>query len=141
MELLKAAIDYGIMGLLIAMSIGSLSIAIERYLFYKKINLESFKDKRLLELELTNKLYILASIGSNAPYIGLLGTVMGIILTFYTIGSEGMMDSGKIMMALALAMKVTAAGLVVAIPSVFIYNALIRRVRVIVTRWEVEHGG
>ena len=141
MELLKGVIDYGVMGLLIAMSIASLGIAIERHLYFKRIDLKSFSDKRLLELELTNKLYLLASIGSNAPYIGLLGTVLGIILTFYTIGNEGLMDSGKIMIALALAMKVTAAGLVVAIPSVFIYNILIRRVRVILTKWEVERGG
>lgn len=141
MEALKFIIDYGVMGLLIAMSVASVSIAIERFLFFKKIDLASFKDKRLLELELTRKLYLLASIGSNAPYIGLLGTVMGIILTFYTIGMEGIMDSGKIMMALALTMKVTAAGLIVAIPSVFIYNVLIRKVRVILTHWEVENGG
>lgn len=141
MEILKGIIDYGIMGVLIAMSIAALSIAIERLMFYKRLDLKSFNDKRLLELALTNRLYLLASIGSNAPYIGLLGTVMGIILTFYTIGNEGMLDSGKIMIALALAMKVTAAGLIVAIPSVFIYNFLIRRVRVILTTWEVEHGG
>ncbi|MDH4200663.1 MAG: TonB-system energizer ExbB [Spirochaetia bacterium] len=140
MEFLKIIIDYGIMGLLIAMSLGALTIAIERHLYFKKIDLKNFSDKRILELNLTNRLYILASIGSNAPYIGLLGTVLGIILTFYTIGNEGMMDSGKIMMALALAMKVTAAGLVVAIPSVFIYNYLIRRVRVILTNWEVDNG-
>ncbi|MDH4262951.1 MAG: TonB-system energizer ExbB [Spirochaetia bacterium] len=140
MEVLKNIIDYGIMGILIAMSIGSFSIAIERFLYFKKLDLNNFTDKRFLELQLTNRLYLLASIGSNAPYIGLLGTVMGIILTFYTIGSEGMMDSGKIMIALALAMKVTAAGLVVAIPSIFIYNFLIRRVRVILTTWEIENG-
>jgi len=141
MELLKDIIDYGIMGILILMSIGSLGILMERLLFYKKLIPGNFTDKRLLELELTNRLYLLAGIGSNAPYIGLLGTVLGIILTFYTIGSEGLMDSGKIMIALALAMKVTAAGLIVAIPSVFFYNFLIRRVRVILTTWEVERGG
>jgi biopolymer transport protein ExbB len=141
MEVLKNIIDYGIMGILVVMSIAALGIAIERRLYFKKLDLKNFTDKRLLELDLTNRLYLLASIGSNAPYIGLLGTVLGIILTFYTIGSEGLMDSGKIMIALALAMKVTAAGLIVAIPSVFIYNYLIRRVRVILTTWEVEHGG
>ena len=140
MEILQSIIDYGIMGLLILMSILSVAITIERFLYIKKIDLSGFTDKRLLELDLTNRLYILASIGSNAPYIGLLGTVMGIILTFYTIGSEGMMDSGKIMIALSLTMKVTAAGLIVAIPSVFMYNMIIRKIRVVVTRWEVESG-
>jgi biopolymer transport protein ExbB len=140
MELLNSLIDYGIMGLLVFMSIASVGIAIERYLYIKNIDLKKFNDKRALELDLTNRLYLLASIGSNAPYIGLLGTVLGIILTFYTIGAEGIMDSGKIMIALALTMKVTAAGLIVAIPSVFMYNILIRKIRVVITNWEIESG-
>jgi len=140
MDLLSNIIDYGVIGLLVLMSLGAVSILIERILFFKKLDLKSYSDRRLLELDLTNKLYILAAIGSNAPYIGLLGTVLGIILTFYTIGAAGMMDSGQIMIALALTMKVTAGGLIVAIPSLFSYNFLIRRVKVIITRWEVESG-
>ena len=140
MEILKNIIDYGIMGLLVFMSLTSAAIMFERILYFKKIQPGIYKDKKILELELTNKLYLLASIGSNAPYIGLLGTVLGIILTFYTIGESGMMDSGQIMVALALTMKVTAAGLIVAIPSLFVYNILIRKVRVIVTRWESDNG-
>lgn len=140
MEILKALIDYGIMGLLVLMSIASVSIVIERLLYLKKVDLKTFSDKRALEIDLTEKLYLLASIGSNAPYIGLLGTVLGIILTFYTIGAEGIMDSGKIMIALALTMKVTAAGLIVAIPSVFMYNFIIRKIRVVITKWEIESG-
>jgi len=140
MDLLSNIIDYGVIGLLVLMSLGAVSILIERILFFKKLDLKSYSDRRLLELDLTNKLYILAAIGSNAPYIGLLGTVLGIILTFYTIGAAGMMDSGQIMIALALTMKVTAGGLIVAIPSLFSYNFLIRKVKVIITRWEVESG-
>jgi biopolymer transport protein ExbB len=89
---------------------------------------------------LTQKLHVIATIGSNAPYIGLLGTVLGIMLTFRTMGLEGMMDSGKIMVGLALALKATAAGLVVAIPSVVIYNFLLRRVKVLIMEWEISHG-
>jgi biopolymer transport protein ExbB len=44
------------------------------------------------------------------------------------------------MIALALTMKVTAAGLIVAIPSVFMYNILIRKIRVVITNWEIESG-
>jgi len=140
MDILKNTIDYGIMGLLVFMSLGSAAIIFERILFFKKIIPSDYGDKTILELDLTSKLYLLAAIGSNAPYIGLLGTVLGIILTFYTIGNTGMMDSGQIMIALALTMKVTAAGLIVAIPSLFVYNILIRKVRVILTRWEAING-
>lgn len=140
MELLAKLIDYGVMGTLVLMSVGSLAIAIERLMFYKKLNTDHFKDFEALEIALTERLYILASIGSNAPYIGLLGTVLGIILVFQTIGSTGMGEPGEIMVSLALTMKVTAAGLIVAIPTLFLYNMLIRRVRVIKARWRPDDG-
>jgi len=140
MEWLKAAVDYGVIGLLVVMSIIAVSIAVERLLVYRKINLADFDEKKSLEIELTKKLHIIATVGSNAPYIGLLGTVLGIMLTFYTIGKEGMIDTSKIMTGLALALKATAVGLVVAIPSITFYNFLLRRVKVLVAEWEVMNG-
>jgi biopolymer transport protein ExbB len=140
MEWLKYTIDYGIIGLLLVMSTVAVAIGIERYILYRKINIEDFSDRRSLELELTGKLHLIASIGSNAPYIGLLGTVLGIMLTFYSMGKTGFMDTGTIMVGLALALKVTAVGLVVAIPAVTIYNLLLRRVKVLIMRWEISHG-
>lgn len=140
MDWLKHSIDYGIIGFLILMSVIAFSIGIERFLLYRKINISSFKEKKSLELVLTGKLHIIAMIGSNAPYIGLLGTVLGIMFTFYTMGQEGFMDTGKIMIGLALALKVTAVGLVVAIPSVALYNLLLRRAKVIMMKWEIENG-
>jgi biopolymer transport protein ExbB len=140
MEWLKHAIDYGIIGLLVLMSITAFSVALERYLMYRKIKLEEFSDKKALELELTKKLHIVATIGSNAPYIGLLGTVLGIMLTFYTMGRTGFMDTGKIMIGLALALKVTAVGLLVAIPSVALYNLILRKAKVLLMQWEIMNG-
>lgn len=140
MEWLKAAVDYGIIGLLVVMSIIAVSIAVERLLVYRKINLADFDDKKSLEMELTSKLHIIATIGSNAPYIGLLGTVLGIMLTFYTIGKEGLIDTSKIMTGLALALKATAIGLVVAIPSITFYNFLLRQVKVLMAKWETDNG-
>jgi len=140
MEWLKVAVDYGIIGFLVLLSIIALSVALERHLVYRRLRLEDFPDKTSLEKELTRKLHLIATIGSNAPYIGLLGTVLGIMLTFYTIGLEGFMDTGKIMVGLALALKATAVGLLVAIPSVTLYNFLLRRVRVLLMDWETSHG-
>ncbi len=140
MEWLKYAIDYGIIGLLVLMSIVAVAIGIERYLLFKNINTNNFDDRRTLELTLTAKLHIIASIGSNAPYIGLLGTVLGIMLTFYSMGQHGLMDSGKIMIGLALALKVTAVGLLVAIPAVTMYNLLLRKCKVLLTEWEIHDG-
>jgi biopolymer transport protein ExbB len=102
--------------------------------------LDHYTDKKSLELEITKKLHLIATIGSNAPYIGLLGTVLGIMLTFYTMGKEGFVDTGKIMVGLALALKATAVGLLVAIPSVAIYNLLLRKVKVFLMEWEIRNG-
>ena len=139
MEWLRVSIDYGIMGALLLLSLAAVAIAVERHLVFKNIAIDSFPDKKSLELELTRKLHLIATIGSNAPYIGLLGTVLGIMLTFYTMGKEGFMDSGKIMIGLSLALKATAAGLFVAIPSVVFYNLLLRRVKVLLMRWEITY--
>jgi len=139
MEWLRVSIDYGIMGALLLLSLAAVAIAVERHLVFKNITIDSFTDKKSLELELTRKLHLIATIGSNAPYIGLLGTVLGIMLTFYSMGKEGFMDSGKIMIGLSLALKATAAGLLVAIPSVVFYNLLLRRVKVLLMRWEIKY--
>jgi biopolymer transport protein ExbB len=138
MEWLSVVIDYGIIGLLIFLSIIAIGIAIERFYFFRNIKLKSFVDQKSLELELTKKIHLIATIGSNAPYIGLLGTVLGIMLTFYMIGKEGFMDTSKIMVGLALALKATAVGLLVAIPSVSLYNFLLRKVKVLLMTWEIE---
>jgi len=140
MEWLHYAVDYGIIGLLVVMSVIAFSLGIERYLVFKKVKIEDYGDKKSLELHLTQKLHVIAIIGSNAPYVGLLGTVFGIMLTFYTMGKSGFMDTGKIMISLALALKVTAVGLLVAIPAVIIYNLLLREVKVLVMQWEIRDG-
>lgn len=139
MESLKIAVDYGVIGLLTLLSFVSVGIAIERYLSYRDIDVSRYKDKKGLELVLTERLHIIATIGSNAPYIGLLGTVLGIMLTFYTMGQEGFMDTGKTMIGLALALKATAAGLLVAIPSMVFYNLLLRKVKVFLMQWEIAN--
>lgn len=140
MEWLKMVVDYGVIWLLILLSIVAVACAIERHLVYKNLRLQDFQDRKSLELELTKKLHVIATIGSNAPYLGLLGTVLGIMLTFYSMGQEGFMDTGKIMTGLALALKATAVGLLVAIPAVSLYNLLLRRVKVLLLRWEIMNG-
>ena len=140
MEWLKLVVDYGVIGLLLVMSVIAVAVAIERRLYYGRVTPDAFADKKSLELALTRKLHILATIASNAPYIGLLGTVLGIMLTFYTMGRDGFMDTGKIMVGLALAMKATAVGLLVAIPILTFYNFLVRRAKELIFEWEIRNG-
>lgn len=141
MAWLSYLVDYGIIGLLLLMSVVSLAIFIERWIYLKKIDITAYEGgRRTLEIDITKKLGMLASIGSNAPYIGLLGTVLGIMMTFYTIGVEGYVNASSIMVGLALALKATAIGLVVAIPSIVFYNILLRRVKVILLMWDERNG-
>lgn len=140
MHLLKELVDYGIIGLLLLLSFFAIAIAIERWNFYRKVEVERFKTKQELEMELTKGLAFIASVASNAPYIGLLGTVLGIMLTFYTIGQEGFVDTKKVMVGLALALKATAVGLLVAIPSSVLYNLLLKKVKNLLLLWEIKNG-
>jgi outer membrane transport energization protein ExbB (TC 2.C.1.1.1) len=140
MHLLKELVDYGIIGLLLLLSFFAVAIAFERWSFYRKVDVEKFKTKQELEMELTKGLTFIASVASNAPYIGLLGTVLGIMLTFYTIGQEGFVDTKKVMVGLALALKATAVGLLVAIPSSVLYNLLLKKVKNLLLLWEIKNG-
>jgi biopolymer transport protein ExbB len=137
---LSGTIDFGIIGLLLMLSVLVVAVALERFAVYRKISIAAFEDSKSLELVLSDKLSVIASVGSNAPYLGLLGTVLGIMLTFYNIGQDATMDTGKIMTGLALALKATAVGLVVALVAVVIYNALLRKAKVLMLKWEIANG-
>jgi biopolymer transport protein ExbB len=137
---LAVAIDYGILGLLAVLSIMTVAVALERYVFYKKVQVAEYDDIKSLELKLTDNLLWVATVGTNAPYIGLLGTVLGIMLTFYRMGQDAALDTGRIMTGLAMALKSTAAGLIVALVAVVLYNALLRRVKVLMLEWEIVDG-
>ena len=136
MDLLKHYLDYAVIGLLGFMSFLMLWLVIERYLYFMRVDLGSFASRDELEVDLTRNLTTIATIGSNAPYIGLLGTVLGILISFFDMGHSGAIETETIMLGLALALKATALGLVVAIPSIVFYNALLRRVDVLKVRWQ-----
>ncbi|MEQ1872067.1 MAG: MotA/TolQ/ExbB proton channel family protein [Vicinamibacterales bacterium] len=69
----------------------------------------------------------LATIGSTAPFVGLLGTVVGVINAFTAIGSTGSSGIGAVSAGIAEALVETALGLFVAIPAVWFYNFLTAR--------------
>jgi biopolymer transport protein ExbB len=135
-EFIKQYLDIFIFGLLGLMSFVMVWFVIERYLFFARLTLSDYDHPDTLNIELTAHLTTIASIGANAPYIGLLGTVMGILITFYDLGQGGNIEPSTIMLGLALALKATAMGLVVAIPAILFYNALLRKVDVLTERWK-----
>lgn len=140
MDALKDVIDYGVIGLLLVLSMWSLAVAIERWLFYKRVDFSRFSNAQLLEITLTKRLVVIGTVAANAPYIGLLGTVLGIMLTFHTMGTSGTMAVNTIMIGLSLALKATAVGLLVAIPCVVMNNLLRRRVTELLTDYKAQHG-
>jgi biopolymer transport protein ExbB/TolQ len=80
-----------------------------------------------LGAELNRGMNILASTGSTAPFVGLLGTVLGILNAFKLVGQQGSGGMGTIGVAIAEALIVTGYGLMVAIPSVLLFNWLSAR--------------
>lgn len=133
----EEAVDYGVMGVLVLMSIITLWLFIERMMFYKSIRFDDYNHRDTLEMDLTDNIGIISAIGSNAPYVGLLGTVVGIMITFYTMGDAGAVDAKKIMIGLALALKATAMGLIVAMPAIVAYTIVLRKVEKLLTSYDV----
>lgn len=138
--MLKDCVEYGVLGFLFFLSVIVLALIIERIFAYKKVDIAAFSEKKRLEITLTKNLTLLATIGTNAPYIGLLGTVGGIMLTFLEISQSTSAPSATaIMSGLALALKATALGLIVAIPAIVGYNLLIRKSEILLAQWDLEH--
>lgn len=100
------------------MGLGSVKRALRR-----SINLEV---RRLSQL-----VPFLATAGNTAPFIGLFGTVWGIMNTFHGIGTTGSASLAVVAPGISEALVATAAGLAVAIPSVIAYNYFIDRIRVL----------
>ncbi len=78
--------------------------------------------------ELNRGLGVLASTGSTAPFVGLLGTVLGIINAFQLIAASGSGGIGTIGSAIGEALIVTGYGLCVAIPTVLVFNWITGRI-------------
>jgi biopolymer transport protein ExbB len=83
------------------------------------------------------RLGILATLASNAPYIGLFGTVLGIIRAFRDLSANMSEASDAVMAGIAEALLATAIGLLVAIPAVIAYNAFKARVKQSTTSCEL----
>ncbi len=140
MDFLKTYLDLIVFGTLGTMSFVLVWFAVERLLFYRSANLPHCNQAEELSILLTHNLTTIYTIGANAPYVGLLGTVLGILITFYDIGQGGDIDPATIMLGLALALKATAGGLFVAIPAMLVYNGLLRKVEVVTARWHQQQS-
>ncbi|MCR6571066.1 TonB-system energizer ExbB [Campylobacter insulaenigrae] len=137
MEFLKTYIDFIIIGILGIMAFIALWCTIERILFFMKINLSHYKNQENFDNAITENLTTIYIIYTNAPYVGLLGTVIGIMITFYDMGLSGNIDVKSIVVGLSLALKATALGILVAIPSLMAYNGLLRKVSLLSNSYRI----
>ncbi len=89
-------------------------------------------------MRLDKRLAYLGTLGNNAPFIGLLGTVIGVVKAFEKLGDKGAASSGstEVMGAIAEALVATAVGLAVAIPAVVAFNYFHRRIKSITSNSE-----
>lgn len=78
--------------------------------------------------ELRRGLSVLATVGSTAPFVGLFGTVIGIVNAFHEIGATGRGGIATVSTGIAEALVTTAFGIMVAIPAVWLFNALGQRI-------------
>lgn len=74
------------------------------------------------------RLAFLGTLGNNAPFIGLFGTVLGIVRAFHDLAGATMQGTQAVMSGIAEALVATGVGLLVALPAVATYNTFIRRV-------------
>ena len=79
----------------------------------------------------------LNTLGNNAPFIGLLGTVLGVIKAFYNLGLMGDTGTELVMKSISTALLATAAGLFVAIPVVMANNYFTKNVKIIIHNLEI----
>lgn len=86
--------------------------------------------------KMENLLSILGTMGNTAPFIGLFGTVVGIIKAFHDLARSGSGGPSVVAAGIAEALVATAAGLAVAIPAAVIYNYFLRKVKVVSTAME-----
>jgi biopolymer transport protein TolQ len=86
---------------------------------------------------LERSLIFLATTGNITPFIGLFGTVWGIMDAFHGIGMTGSANLGAVAPGIAEALITTAAGLAVAIPGVVAYNYFLNRIKAAATRMDL----
>ena len=91
------------------------------------------EEKIILEKRLT----ILNTLGNNAPFIGLLGTVLGVIKAFHGLGTLGSTGAEVVMRSISQALLATAAGLFIAIPVVMANNYFSRKIKTIIQQLEI----
>ena len=100
----------------------------------EELMLTKLKEERV---KLERFLGVLGTLGNISPFIGLFGTVVGIIKAFRDLAASGTGGPAVVARGIAEALVATAAGLLVAIPASILYNYFMRRLKVITVDMEI----
>jgi biopolymer transport protein ExbB/TolQ len=110
---------------------------------YKTVGRREDRDRNLhraiqqLVHQVEVRISVLGTIASIAPFIGLLGTVVGIIKSFRAVSMSSSGGAGLVALGIAEALVGTAAGLLVAIPALVAYNFFVNKLRRLIQEWEI----
>ena len=90
------------------------------------------------EVQKLNSSLVFLTIGiAGGPYLGLLGTVIGVMITFAVIAKSGQVEVNSIAPGIAGALLATVAGLAVAIPALFAYSYIASRIKDAISEMEI----
>jgi biopolymer transport protein ExbB len=106
----------------------SVELAVRRDLLERRLIQQVQREKKGVEIGLP----VLASIGSTSPFVGLFGTVLGIIHALQRIGGSGSASLEVVAGPIGEALEATALGIAVAVPALIAYNFFLRRLKSLV---------
>jgi biopolymer transport protein ExbB/TolQ len=117
---------------------GKVTIRTVEYMRDGKLSFDDSLEIALSEekIDLERRLAVLGTLGANAPFIGLLGTVLGIIHAFHSLSQRVQGGPSVILKGISEALVATALGLFIAIPAVIAYNYFVRKVKKILVHSE-----
>jgi biopolymer transport protein ExbB len=138
-DYIKIGIEFSVLSILAISLLAMVYLTINRYSAFAFVEsqLDRFPNKTELEIELNKKMTMIYSIASNAVYIGLFGTVLGII---YTLAQINTGNQKELISSLSMPLISTAVSIVVAVVGTFLYNALVDRIEVVSKKWDIHHG-
>ncbi|QQS07007.1 MAG: MotA/TolQ/ExbB proton channel family protein [Fibrobacterota bacterium] len=116
--------------------LGKENIGLSPEALEKVYDVQESTERRHLETGVS----FLGTVGANAPFLGLTGTVLGILIAFNKFAQAGGKGSTEVMVAIARALVATALGLIIAIPAVVAFNILKNRIKILLDRSREVRG-
>lgn len=116
--------------------LGKENIGLSPEALEKVYDVQESTERRHLETGVS----FLGTVGANAPFLGLTGTVLGILIAFNKFAQAGGKGSTEVMVAIARALVATALGLMIAIPAVVAFNILKNRIKILLDRSREVRG-